>query len=109
MNLTLDRRAIRHALATIDWEQARRRFVLDVMHSALPDQWQTRAATFDNARPKPGDYLGRATPAQIAAQDRRCARLAAACRLHAALLRGDDLLDTRHAADVALYVSEGWR
>lgn len=76
--------------------------VLEAIASALPSQWDRRAEVLEAARPRPGDYFGKATLADLDARDRRLAADAARCRLHAAALRGDDLTDGRHAADVEL-------
>ena len=84
-------RATRNAIADIDLETMARRLLAEAFTSALPGQWETRARVFESCRPRQGDYLGEADRAQVAAQDRHCAELAAGCRLHAALLRGDDL------------------
>lgn len=105
MGSPIDKRIVARALETIDWEHARLRFVADVFGSALPDQWQARARTFESARPQRSDFTGCASPAELEALDARCASTAAACRLHAALLRGDDLLDARFADDIGLYLN----
>ena len=97
-------RATRNAIADIDLETMARRLLAEAFTSAIPGQWETRAKVFENARPRRGDYFGRATRDQLAAQDQRNARLAAACRLHAALLRGEDVLSAAHAGDIALYL-----
>lgn len=97
-------RATRNAIADIDLEPMARRLLAEAFTSAIPGQWEARARVFESCRPKRGDYFGRATRAQVAAQDQRMAELAAACRLHAALLRGDDLNKFTHLLDVATYV-----
>ena len=102
MSLDTHRAAIRTALEGIDLEQAARRLIREAIAEALPTQWERRAKTFESCRPRPGDYTGAATRGDLAVLDRRNALIAAQCRLHAAMLRGDDLLDERHAADVAL-------
>ena len=92
---------VRRALAGLDLGSHVGDLVRDAIGSALPAQWEARARTFEGCRPKPGDYLG-SDPGAAARIDARCARSAAACRLHAALLRGDDLLDAHHAGDLRL-------
>lgn len=66
------------------------RFVLDVLTDALNDAsviyWRRRAAELDAARPRLGDFTGRATAAEIQACDRRLAGAALACREKAAML-----------------------
>jgi hypothetical protein len=71
---------------------------LRLLHNALteaaaeatPEHWQRRADTFENARPRPGDYNGRATAQDLAERDARCAATAQACGNKAAFL----LMDT---------------
>lgn len=89
---------VRRALAGLDLGAHVDDLVADCINSALAGQWEARARVFEDCRPKPGDYLG-SDPGAAARIDARCARSAAACRLHAALLRGDDLLDADHAGD----------
>lgn len=63
------------------------RVVQDALTAARPAHWLRRAAEFEAARPRPGDYHGQATPDEIAALDDRLALIAEQCRLHADLLR----------------------
>lgn len=72
-------------------EHFRRRVLQDALNEATAAYWHRRAAAFDAARPRPGDFHGRATRAQLAAADTRLAAQAAACRRAAALA----LLPTR--------------
>lgn len=97
-----DRRAARAALAGLDLEVAWRRFIEELILAALPSQWLQRAAQLEECRPRPGEFVGSATAAEVAAADRRNAEQAAQCRLHAALLAGDDLLAPEYAADLDL-------
>ena len=80
--------AARRALAAIDWEAVLRRFLQDTLQAALPDQWDARSEVFEAARPRPGDFNGSATAAELAERDARNAATAQACRDHAAILRG---------------------
>ncbi len=41
------------------------------------------------ARPRPGDFTGKATAAELAEADERCLQIALACRSHARLLSGE--------------------
>ena len=91
---------VRHALAGLNLGAHVDDLVADAIGSALPAQWEARARIFEDCRPKPGDYLG-SDPSAAQRVDRRCARSAAACRLHAALLRGDDILEA-HRDDLRL-------
>ena len=104
MSTTLfsDQRTTRNALEELDLSGMVRRLLQDAFTAAIPGQWERRARVFESCRPRPGDYTGAATRDELAVLDRRNALIAAQCRLHAAMLRGDDLLDERHAADVAL-------
>lgn len=92
---------VRRALAGLDLADRRDRFVAEAIGDALAGQWEQRARVFEDCRPRPDDFLGR-DPRAAARVDARCARSAAACRLHAALLRGEDLLDGSHDADLRL-------
>lgn len=81
-----------------------RRVVEEALLSALPASWLRRAAAFEAARPRPGDFNGQAGAADLAARDRRCAEAAQACRERAELLaRHGDIL----GVEVASAVSEG--
>lgn len=91
---------VRRALAGLDLAAHTNDLLVDAISSALPGQWEARARIFEDCRPKPGDYLG-SDPSAAQRVDRRCARSAAACRLHAALLRGDDILEA-HRDDLRL-------
>ena len=59
------------------------RVVQDALADATSLYWERRAAMFEWARPRPGDYTGQATPADIARRDRELAEAAAACRARA--------------------------
>ncbi len=74
-------------LARVDWaEPVRRRVVQDALSAALACTWRRRAATLEWARPRPGEFAGRATADELAERDRRLAAQATACRHHAELL-----------------------
>lgn len=60
------------------------RLIQDALAEATASYWMRRAATFEAARPKPGDFHGfHATPETIDALDQRIAAKAAACRARA--------------------------
>lgn len=82
------------------------RWLEQLITEASADYWERRAATFDAARPRPTDYHGRATPADLARQDQRCRDTAAACRSHASLLRQSGMPGAAHEALLALSESE---
>jgi hypothetical protein len=65
-------RVLRHALT-------------EAAAEATAEHWLRRAVTFENARPRPGDYIGRATAQDLAQRDARCAAIAQACRNRASL------------------------
>ena len=89
----LVRSEVSRILARIDIaEPIRRRVVQDAMNDALACTWRRRADLFEWARPKPTDFNGNATAAEIAEHDRKLAAQAQACR-HAALLLELHILD----------------
>lgn len=65
----------------------RARVLQDCLTAALPAVWERRAAAWEDARPRPGDYNGRASVDELVDRDRRCRAIAEACRRHARLLR----------------------
>jgi len=71
-------------------EHARTRFLADALQEATAIYWRRRAETFVWAMPRPGDFMGRATPAEIEERRQRCAAIARACRQRAEVstLRG---------------------
>lgn len=78
-----------------------RRLVEESLLTALPASWLRRAAEFEAARPRPGDFHGAASAADLAARDRRCAEAAQACRERAELLGlHSDVFGLEVAADV---------
>jgi hypothetical protein len=81
------RAQLRRLLASIDCaEPVRRRAVQDAISAVLPQTWKRRAEEFERARPRPGDFTGRATAAEA---DERCRIVAENCRNHARLLGGE--------------------
>jgi hypothetical protein len=82
-----NRGALRRLLQQVDLdEQVRRRAVQDAIGYALADQWRRRAEVFEWAAPKPGDFLGKATSAEVAEAVIRCRESAQACLNRAALI-----------------------
>lgn len=63
------------------------RMLEDAMSAAAPFVWLRRAQDFEDARPRPGEFAGRATAAELAERDKRLAQSAEACRLKADVLR----------------------
>ena len=61
------------------------RVLADCLAEATATFWERRAKAFENAAPRPGDYVGRATAAELSAARVRCLDAAAACRARASL------------------------
>lgn len=68
-------------------EQYRRRFLADMFTSVSASQMLHRARMFEWAAPRPGDFNGRASAAELAARTERCLGIAAAYRAKAEVLR----------------------
>lgn len=81
-------------------EQIRYRFLRDAFREATAAHWRKRGADFEWARPRPSDFTGRATAAELAARDARLASLARACRFHARLI------ETGSGAELAAELAE---
>jgi len=80
-------------------ENTRSRALQDALASATAGHWLRRAAFFEAARPRPGDFTGRATPEDLADRDRWLAARALACRRHAGLV---PLADDAELVDAVL-------
>lgn len=89
---------LRRARTQVD--QIRYRLIEDAVQQGRADYWRRRADTFDWARPRPTDFNGRATAAELAARDARLARLAKLCRFHARLI------ETTRDAEIAAELAE---
>ena len=61
------------------------RILADAMSEGTAIFWERRAREFDAAAPRPGDFRGRASDAELAEAGRRCREAAAACRARASL------------------------
>ena len=61
------------------------RVLADCLSEATAVFWERRAKAFEDAAPRPGDYVGRATAAELSAARVRCLETAAACRARASL------------------------
>lgn len=64
-----------------------RRVLADALCEASARYWERRAATFEDAAPRPGEFHGRASREELSAAWQRCHRDADRCRRHAELLR----------------------
>lgn len=81
------------------------RMLQDALDSATAEFWVKRATDFESARPKPGEFHGRATPAELNERDRRCREQAQACRDHAQVLASMEFNDiSPDVVDVLLEV-----
>ena len=65
----------------------RGRFLADLLTQGMATFYERRARVLEWAAPRPGDFVGRATPQQLAAQSARCRETATAFRNKAAVLR----------------------
>lgn len=79
-----DNSMIRHELACYV-DHFRARVLQDALTEALRSTWLRRAAAFEGAMHRPGDFPGRRSVDQLAANNRRLALKAQACRDHASI------------------------
>lgn len=63
----------------------RYRVLQDCLAEATAAYWNRRAESFERAIPRPGDFVGSATPEDVEARRMRLAGMALACRQRAAL------------------------
>jgi hypothetical protein len=70
----------------LDLDHFRARLLQDALTEALAATWLRRAELFEWAAPRPGDYVGGATPQQLAEAATRCGATARVCRWHAELI-----------------------
>ncbi len=68
-------------------EQHRQRFLADLLTDGMASVYDRRARVFEWAAPRPGDFNGRATKAELAARTERCRATASALRAKAVVLR----------------------
>lgn len=69
-----------------DLDHFTRRLLQDALNEARRSWWLKRAEDFERAKPRPGDFNGRATIEQLRARWRWCHATAQACRNKAALI-----------------------
>lgn len=87
-------------------EQHRVRFVQEILAAAVPSFWERRAEALEAARPRPGEFHGKATAAELRERDEALAEAAAACREHAEVVRRyPDVIAADMAAAVAAATS----
>ncbi len=65
--------------------------LIDALAEGMARFWERRAVTMEDARPRPGDFVGKATPSELAERFQRLTNAALQCRRHAQLLRTDGL------------------
>ena len=70
-------------------EHFRGRVLQDALTEATAAYWERRAQVFEAAAPRPGDYHGRASRAELQAAHDRCHATAKACRARAQVIRGE--------------------
>jgi hypothetical protein len=63
----------------------RARVLQDALDEATAEYWHRRAAAFDAARPRVGDFTGNATAEETAQRDLRLSAYAVTCRQRAAV------------------------
>jgi hypothetical protein len=80
------RSEVARILARVDLEAIPRRAFQEAWNSAHACGWRRRSALFEWARPRPSDFSGNATGAELAERDRVLAAQALACRNAATLL-----------------------
>jgi len=83
---SLLRPVVARILERVDAAQLGRRVAQDALNEAAAATWWRKAEAYEWARPKPTDFNGNATPAELAERDRKLAAQAAACRHKAELL-----------------------
>ena len=87
LTLTEKRVRLRTLITQIDIdEQLRKRATQQAILAAEAWHWAKGAEEFHAAAPKPADFNGRATAAQLVGATKRCHATALACRRKAALL-----------------------
>lgn len=69
-------------------EHFQHRVIQDAIKDAHAGYWRHRARTFQWARPRPGDFVGLATPDELAARDAALVEIIDACmaRAHTSVL-----------------------
>jgi len=87
---------------SLDVEQFGARVLQEAFTTALSSHWHRRAREFEAARSRPGDFLGEATAADVAAMDARLTGLATACRARAELAPFIDEDDAGDLVDLVL-------
>ena len=74
----------------LDLEHFTRRVILDAFNEATSQWWLRRAATFEDCRPRPGEFRGQQTPEQLRAKWLELTAVADACRARAGVCEPSD-------------------
>jgi hypothetical protein len=72
-------------------EHFRGRVVQDALAEATAVYWRRRAEAFRDALPREGDFLGKASPAEVEDQRRRVAQTILACCQRAGVMLGGEI------------------
>lgn len=75
----------------MDVDHFTRRLLADCLGEATRGYWLRRAAAFEDARPRPSDYNGRATLEELRRRWRELTAIANACRARAEVAPLDDV------------------
>lgn len=67
-----------------------RRVITDAFNEASASYWNSRADTFDKARPRPGEFHGNLTTEELSAKWCELTEIATACRARAQVALMDD-------------------
>lgn len=87
---------------SINFDHFSARILQDAFLEASRSYHLRRARSFEAARSRPGDYLGEASAADVAAMDGRLTGLAKACRARAELALLPDDVDLVDLVDLVL-------
>ena len=90
----------------VDRANFQRRLLLDAVAQASAGYWRRRSAAFEAAAPRPADFNGSGTRAELAAAAHRCHQVAAACRARAFVCERLGADDLEAAADIELVLAE---
>jgi hypothetical protein len=93
-----------HSGFLVDVDHVARRAIQEAFGDQYAGQWLRRADVLEQARPRPGDFNGRASAEELAERDARLTADAERCRRHAALLLEGHA--SAYAADVRQVLGE---
>ena len=81
---------MRQQRLAVDLDHFAARVLTDALQQATGDYWLRRSDAFEDAAPRPGDFHGQASQAELDERFHRCMWAAAHCRAHAELLLDDE-------------------